>query len=193
MAIIDFRHAAERLKDFGFRLRPERVYIQISDAKVNLQNGLRFFIGAHQWLPEYEEIVSWLTNNHGRGLLCIGHPGRGKTIICTKIIPPIIIDSCNLITNIYDATDLNNLIDKILKNRIVCIDDIGTEGEYVKYGEHRVPFAELVDLVEKKGTLLILTTNLTVDELRVKYGERVVDRLRAITNVIYFKGCSLRK
>lgn len=54
MAIIDFRHAAERLKDFGFRLRPERVYIQISDAKVNLQNGLRFFIGAHQWLPEYE-------------------------------------------------------------------------------------------------------------------------------------------
>ena len=39
MAIIDFRHAAERLKDFGFRLRPERVYIRISDAKVNLQNG----------------------------------------------------------------------------------------------------------------------------------------------------------
>lgn len=111
MAIIDFRHAAERLKDFGFQLRPERVYIRISDAKVNLQNGLRFFIGAHQWLPEYEEIVSWLTNNHGRGLLCIGHLGRGKTIICTKIIPPIIIDSCNLITNIYDATDLNNLID----------------------------------------------------------------------------------
>ena len=131
MAIIDFRHAAERLKDFGFQLRPERVYIRISDAKVNLQNGLRFFIGAHQWLPEYEEIVSWLTNNHGRGLLCIGHLGRGKTIICTKIIPPIIIDSCNLVTNIYDATDLNNLIDKILKNRIVCIDDIGTEGEYV--------------------------------------------------------------
>ena len=88
---------------------------------------------------------------------------------------------------------MNNLIDKILKNHIVCIDDIGTEGEYVKYGEHRVPFAELVDLAEKKGTLLILTTNLTVDELRVKYGERVVDRLRAITNVIYFKGCSLRK
>ena len=170
MAIIDFRHAAERLKDFGFQLRPERVYIRISDAKVNLQNGLRFFIGAHQWLPEYEEIVSWLTNNHGRGLLCIGHLGRGKTIICTKIIPPIIIDSCNLITNIYDATDLNNLIDKILKNRIVCI-----------------------DLAEKKGTLLILTTNLTVDELRVKYGERVVDRLRAITNVVYFKGSSLRK
>ena len=88
---------------------------------------------------------------------------------------------------------MNNLIDNILKNRIVCIDDIGTEGEYVKYGEHRVPFAELVDLAEKKGTLLILTTNLTVDELRVKYGERVVDRLRAITNVVYFKGSSLRK
>lgn len=193
MAIIDFRYAAERLKDFGFQLRPERVYVRIFYAKVNLQNGLRFFIGAHQWLPEDEEIVSWQTDNHGRGLLCIGHPGRDKTIICTKIIPPIIIDSSNLITNIYDTTDLNNLIGKILKNRIGCIDDIDTEGKYVKYGEHHVPFAELVDLAEKKGTLLILTTNLTVDELKVKYGERVVDRLRAITNVVYFKGCSLRK
>ena len=56
-----------------------------------------------------------------------------------------------------------------------------------------VPFAELVDLAEEKGTLLILTTNLTVDELRVKYGERVVNRLKAITNIIYFKGSSLRK
>ena len=44
----------------------------------------------------------------------------------------------------------------------------------------------------KKGKLLILTTNLSIDELREKYGERTVDRLRAITKTVLFTGESLR-
>ena len=64
------------------------------------------------------------------------------------------------------------------------MDDIGTENLSVKYGEKRLAFAELTDEAEKKGKLLILTTNLSIDELREKYGERTVDRLRAITKTV---------
>lgn len=72
-------------------------------------------------------------------------------------------------------------------------DDIGTENLSVKYGEKRLSFAELADEAEKKGKLLILTTNLSIDELREKYGERTIDRLRAITRTVLFSGESLRK
>lgn len=96
------------------------------------------------------------------------------------------------IVRVADAQELNTRIDVIKQSHILCIDDIGTEAEYVHYGERRVPFAELVDLAEKKGKLLLLTTNLTIEELKAKYGERTIDRLRGITKVVLFQGESMR-
>ena len=73
------------------------------------------------------------------------------------------------------------------------IDDIGTEDNLNSYGNKRMPFAELCDAAEKKGKLLILTTNLSIDELTQRYGDRVVDRLIATTKAVPFTGDSLRK
>ena len=67
------------------------------------------------------------------------------------------------------------------------MDDIGTEGQSVIFGERRWAFPEIVDEAEKKGKLLIVTTNLTKDELSGRYGDRTLDRLRAITKPIIFK------
>ena len=78
------------------------------------------------------------------------------------------------------------------KKQIISIDDVGTENDFFKFGERRQPFIELVDFAEKKDKLLIITTNLTIDELQIKYGIRTIDRLRAITKVVHFIGKSLR-
>ena len=88
---------------------------------------------------------------------------------------------------------LNANLDTVKQKHIIYIDDIGTEFLSVKYGEKRLSFAELVDEAEKKGKLLIVTTNLSLSELQQKYGERTLDRLRAITTPVVFKGDSLRK
>jgi len=88
---------------------------------------------------------------------------------------------------------MNANLDEVKKKHIIYVDDIGTENLSIKYGEKRLAFAELADEAEKKGKLLILTTNLTIDELKEKYGERTIDRLRAITKTILFSGASLRK
>ena len=88
---------------------------------------------------------------------------------------------------------MNANLEEVKKKHIIYIDDVGTENLSVKYGEKRLAFAELADEAEKKGKLLILTTNLTIDELREKYGERTIDRLRAITKTVLFSGISLRK
>ena len=45
---------------------------------------------------------------------------------------------------------------------------------------------------EKRGHLLLCSTNLTLDELRQRYGERTIDRLRAIVRPVAFSGASLR-
>ena len=88
---------------------------------------------------------------------------------------------------------MNANADTVKQKHIIYIDDIGTENLSVKYGEKRLVFPELVDEAEKKGKLLIITTNLSLSELSEKYGERTIDRLRAITTSVLFKGESLRK
>ena len=53
-------------------------------------------------------------------------------------------------------------------------------------------FAEIVDQAEKKGKLLIISTNLNKDKLIEMYGERVFDRLCKLTKRILFTGKSMR-
>lgn len=193
MEQINFQQTIERLRDTGFSPVPNTVNISIPDAKNVLWAGIKYFKGEKaQWLPEYLEIVNWLTNNQGRGLLCFGNCGRGKTLICGKILPLVLNHYCRKVVCCYDSQQMNAELDSVKQKHIIYVDDIGTENLSVKYGEKRLAFAELTDEAEKKGKLLILTTNLSIDELREKYGERTVDRLRAITKTVLFTGESLR-
>jgi DNA replication protein DnaC len=72
------------------------------------------------------------------------------------------------------------------------IDDVGVESEQVNYGTRRLLFNEIIDEAEHNKNVLILTTNLNIEELEAKYGARTIDRLRAITTPVIFKGESLR-
>lgn len=191
--MMDFKKTIDNLRDTGFSPVPDLVNISVADAKKVLWCGLKYFTGdAAQWLPEYDQVATWLGNNEGKGLLCLGNCGRGKTLICGKIIPLIFSHYCRKIISCYDAQQMNADIDNIKQRHIIYIDDIGTESVRVNYGEKRMTFPELVDEAEKRGKLLIITTNLSKDEIKEKYGERTLDRLRAITLPILFKGKSLR-
>ena len=192
--MVDFKSALSVLADVGFNPVPNAVFISVPDAKAALWKGIQFFTGnAASWQDEYNDVANWLTDNKGRGLLCIGNCGRGKTLLCGRIIPVLLNHYCHKIVSCYDAQQLNANLDAVKQKHIIYVDDIGTEFLRVKYGEKRLSFAELVDEAEKKGKLLIISTNLSLSELQQKYGERTVDRLRAITTPVVFKGDSLRK
>lgn len=193
MEQIDFKRTIESLKETGFNPIPNLVNIAIPDAKDVLWRGLNYFTEKAEWLSEYDEVVSWLSGNNGRGLLCYGNCGRGKSLICWKIIPLILNHYCRKIVSCYDAQQMNADINAVKAKHIIYIDDVGTENMSVKYGEKRLAFCEIVDEAEKKGKLLIITTNLSLDEISQKYGERTMDRLVAITSRVKFKGESLRK
>lgn len=193
MEQIDFKKTLEDLKVTGFNPLPNVVNITVPDAKNVLWRGLNYFTENAEWLPEYEEITNWLSDNKGRGLLCYGNCGRGKSLICWKIIPLLLNHYCRKLVSCYDAQQMNADIDAVKAKHIIYIDDVGTENLSVKFGEKRLAFCEIVDESEKRGKLLILTTNLSLNEISQKYGERTMDRLTAITTRVLFKGESLRK
>jgi DNA replication protein DnaC len=193
MEQLDFKKAVENLRHTGFSPIPDRVLVSIPDARGHLERGLAYFVGErYTWLPEYEKVAQWLSNNNGKGLLCFGNCGRGKSVICGKIIPLLLNHYHHKVVSCYDAQTMNNDIDDVKRKHIIYIDDIGIENVSIKFGEKRLAFPEIVDEAEKKGKLLIITTNLSLAEIEQKYGERTKDRLIAIVDNVLFKGKSLR-
>lgn len=193
MKQINFAQQIERLKNSTYQLPPDRVYITIPNARNVLARGIKHFCNDKAvWLSQYDRVAEWLSNNQGKGLMLAGQCGLGKSLIAVKILPLLLSFYCRKIINCYTAQQLNTLLDAAIQNHIICIDDIGTESISNIYGNKRIPFAELVDEAERKGKLLVITTNLDDQHLIAKYGDRTFDRLKAIVKKITFTGQSLR-
>ena len=183
----------------GFRISDSKVRFHTEAADQVLMRGLAYFCGERaQWLPEYEDIAEWLTDNGGKGLMCIGDCGRGKTMITQRIIPMLfgsyirLTDGTKPAIACYTAIDLLERFDEVAQYKTVCIDDVGTEPNQKRYGVTHNYFAELVDLCERQEKLLICSTNLSREELTERYGLRTMDRLTALTKRVFFEGESLR-
>lgn len=198
----DFKRLADRLNDGTGVQMPKMVSIRIPDAEQRLRGGLDYFVNVFssgevqkaEWNEKnYRPIVDWMTDNKGRGLLMVGSCGLGKSLIGKYILPYLIRDACRKIVNVFNAQELNSKPDEIIGYHIIYIDDIGTENVSNIYGNKRIPFMELCDATEQKGKLLMCSTNLTIEELKEKYGDRTVDRLKSTTKVVPFIGESLRK
>ena len=175
----------------------------IPDAKLRMEKGLSYFLGASaQWLPCYDQVADWLSDNKGRGLLCVGTSGLGKTVICEKILPVILGQKVATV----NAQDLRGRLDELMNERIVIIDDLGKE-DLKHYGQTDRSFFKLCDAAEQRGILLVITTNLATTpkpqgwdkswpyptSIQERYGNEVISRLRATTHAVRFEGPDLRR
>jgi len=193
MQISEFTRTVEQMKRYGFQL-PKKVFIRVPEARQLLANTMFHFLGdSFEWLPEYEKVAEWLTDNKGSGLFLYGQNGRGKTIIAQRVLPAIFLKYFNLVLNPVDAQQMNLELETLLRRRLVSLDDIGTEDVRMNYGERRFAFPEIMDAAEKRGNLVVITTNLGPDEISEKYGIRTLDRIKATTTRVLFQGESMRK
>lgn len=195
--MMTFKDVYDEMKRLEQPMPPKRIELKISDARTVLWQAFRFFASQEgvraEWLPEYEQIAAWLTNNEGRGLFMFGNCGRGKSLLGRYVLPAILLQYMRKVVSVYDMLDLNRDIDGALRKHIISLDDVGTEELSVKFGEKRQAFAEVMDAAEKYGKLLIISTNLSLEDLRQRYGDRVIDRIRRTTRRVAFNGKSLRK
>ena len=183
----EFKNIEKQLADTGYKCLPSSIRFGIKDARKLLLDGLRCCCKNHQWLSGYDDIADWLQDNQGKGLMLIGGCGIGKTLIGSHIIPVLLSAYCRKVVNVYSATDLNTKTNEILSKAIIYLDDVGTEYTKNEYGNKREVFAEVVDIAEKTGKILIISTNLTSDKIKERYGDRVFDRLKALTKCVIIK------
>jgi len=177
--------------------------IQMTGARERLRNGLHYYLkGGEQWLKGYDGLADWLTDNKGRGLLLLGTPGLGKTLICRRILP-VFLEERGIKSAFVTAGEMNARIGDLLKQRCVIIDGLGTEDPSPKrYGTEQKPFYDLCNAAEQDGKLLIINTGLSTtpvsdqrypDSILRRYGEAVISRLRAITKVVVLEGPDMRR
>lgn len=188
-----FEAAYLDLQSAGFNVRPDPLRLRLPQPRMLLWAGLRWFCGDRaQWLPEYEEVARWLADNRGQGLFLQGACGRGKSLIGWKILPVIIHRYYRKIVECSTAVDMNRRTELLLSRHLLYIDDVGTEQERNHYGTKSWAFPEIVDEAERKGHLLIFSSNLSIQELGAKYGRRTIDRLTAVARRVEFSGKSMR-
>ncbi|MDR2906553.1 MAG: hypothetical protein LBU91_01000 [Bacteroidales bacterium] len=135
------------------------------------------------------------------GILLRGSVGTGKTKIMQAYIDTI-WQKQMLKLNMIHALDLQNMYAKsneemisfLKKCSLIIIDDVGCESTEVKYfGTSIEPFIDFFDWRYRNGKYTIITTNLTPEELKSKYGIRTIDRFRESLNDMILDGESFRK
>ena len=85
------------------------------------------------------------------------------------------------------------------RGKTLVIDDIGTENEeFVNFGQRANPIAELLEKrydlsFHREHVRTVVTSNLTDQQIKERYGFRVFDRMKEMFAVVTVKGESLRK
>jgi len=143
----------------------------------------------YEHLPAYDEIIDWMVDTKGRGLMLMGECGLGKSTILNFVIPAIFRTRTNKILRSVPAKELG-AVDRN-KAPFIIIDDLGTESIKNDYGTKVDAVADAISYAEDSSKTLLITTNLTPQALKERYDERTLDRLRKC-KVVIIKGKSFR-
>jgi len=146
-------------------------------------------VDKYEHLPAYDEIIDWMVDTKGRGLMLMGECGLGKSTILNYVIPAIFRTRVNKILRSVPAKELG-AVDRN-KAPFIIIDDLGTESIKNDYGTKIDAVADAISYAEDSSKTLLITTNLTPQALKERYDERTLDRLRKC-KVVIIKGISFR-
>lgn len=192
----DFKELLESMRKHNIKLPCKRTSLRIPNGKEAILEVMKYFIELQDktfvWIPEYDKVGEWLIDSKGLGVCLYGNCGMGKSVLAKYVLPAIILKAYGFVVRVYNARQANDDIDDVLLRSWICLDDVGTEGMSVKYGEKRYMFPEIMDAVESDGKTLIMTSNLTKEELTERYGDRIFDRMKATMLMIPFNGKSFR-
>lgn len=170
-----------------------RVYIDDSNTRNNISRIARHLVAPKKF-----------------GLMLAGTCGNGKTSLLKAIqsatnflnlkyevrsdkeekIAISIIDVKEIIANCKDY----QMMEVYKKTPYLGIDDMGKEPkEVLDYGNVCNPVIDLIEYRYDKQLTTFITTNLTPDEFKDKYGERITDRFREMIEKIVFNDGSYRR
>lgn len=195
---MNYDEILNQLKTEGNPTPSPRFRFSIPNAREELEKAMAAVLSRMGeklvWLPEYDKVAEWLTNNHGKGLLLYGNCGRGKSLLARYAIPMLFRAFCQRIVSVVDCGSQQVNIDEILRRKLISLDDIGVEVDRVDYGTRRNIVIEAINKAQDNpDTMLIMSSNLSGDAIRERYGARIFDRVKYLCHRISFNGQSLRR
>lgn len=136
----------------------------------------------HGWVKDPKNIM-----------VVLGAPGCGKTHLCAALIEVLADRVENLRyfnerqffreirSSFAHEGDYLTKIGEILSNDLFILDDVGSSG-HTEWREEIL--MESIDFCYSELKPLIITTNLTRDEIKQTYGQRIHSRLFAKENTV---------
>lgn len=146
-------------------------------------------------------VNNWDKLERKKGLLIIGPPGHGKTTLMKSLEWGVTFkngskangfyDMKNIVERFEDTGKINFLKESLqggIANEYRCFDDLGVERVANHYGSK----INVMDYIIDNFKGCSYTTNLNLQRLIEKYGERTVGRLREHCYIIQLKDTDFR-
>lgn len=151
------------------------------------------------------KVAWWLTSADAKPCLILaGNAGTGKTTIMRAVNK--MFNLLGIYSKFYiSATALNDNFQYNQEDSIrhfcegdgctwLLLDDMGEEPTEIKeYGNAKSPVIRVVAGRYDRMLPIMVTTNLNMEALEAKYGNRTADRLKEVAEWVPFSGASYRK
>lgn len=135
------------------------------------------------------------------GLVLWGDVGTGKTFFAACIANALVEQNVSvkmtnfstILNDLFAESDKNKYLDRLNDHGLLIIDDLGIERGTL-YALEQV--YNVIDTLYKSGKPLIITTNLTLDELKYPTDiphKRIYDRVLGMCVPVMFNGVNFRK
>lgn len=150
---------------------------------------------AKDYVNKWADVLS---NNVG--LLLWGNVGTGKTFFAACIANALIeqhisvrmTNFSTILNDLFSETDKNKYLERLNDHNLLIIDDLGIERD-TEYALEQV--YNIIDTRYKSGKPLIITTNLTLEELKNPIDvahKRIYDRVLGMCVPVMFNGSNFR-
>ncbi len=122
-------------------------------------------IGTYRHLPEYDEVIDWMHDTRGVGMLLIGDCGRGKSIITTGLVPVLLLGMKGFSVYAVHADELNRpypfafstmgmdpkttCLDYLTRSPCPILDELGVEPMINDYGERYEGFNRIINAADR--------------------------------------------
>lgn len=168
----------------------------------------RTFYSNEHLEKQLHEMAHWLTSPSSHfGMILCGGCGNGKSTMLKafqQLLNPLHIpkpdNDGTYGIQIVDAKYIAHLCKnnheayrKLISVDMLGIDDLGTEpSEVMDYGNVYTPVIDLLTKRYEEQLFTIITTNLTPQQIRDHYGDRIADRLNEMVQKIVFSNGTYR-